>query len=53
VDAVVPVLEDEVVVKALGREITLLLRDPFLEPAVRHDPERHRYLLNRGVARSK
>ena len=34
----------EGVLEAFGGEVALLLRDPFLQPAVRQDLQRHRVL---------
>jgi hypothetical protein len=48
VNAVVPAVQQERVVQALGGEETLLLGDPLLQAAVRHDLERHVLLLERG-----
>ena len=33
--------DDEAVLESFGREVALLLGDPFLQPAVRHDLQRH------------
>ncbi len=35
---------DKAVLQTLGGEVVLLLRDPLLQPAMRHDLERHRSL---------
>jgi hypothetical protein len=42
-------LRHEGVLESLGREVAVLLSDPFLQPAVRHDPEYHPYLLKPDV----
>src|SRR5207249_993366 len=34
--------DDEAVVESFGCEVALFLGDPFLQAAVRHDPQRHR-----------
>src|ERR1044071_6872524 len=43
---------DEGVLEPFGGEVALLLGDPFLQPSVRHDLERHRFLPGQRSSRS-